>query len=219
MLSRLGLDYITFENTRVNYIPPVGDPGQVSLRYVNTELATILGGEWYGELFPKNTLTPFANVRIVDGRERTRNGRFATSNGNSVNASQKVAGLPRGAFSGVAGSSSEPLPSMPPLESRVGVRVHDTSLEKRWNIEVSARIVDNQDRVASSLFETATAGFTTWDTRAVFRSRKIPGLVVATGVENMFDLRYREHFDFRTASGVSVFQPGANFYVSTSLSY
>ena len=214
-----GLDYITFENTRVNYIPPVGDPGQVSLRYVNTELATILGGEWYGELFPKNTLTPFANVRIVDGRDRTRNGRFATSNGNSVNASQKVAGLPRGAFSGVAGSSSEPLPSMPPLESRVGIRVHDTSLEKRWNIEVSARIVDNQDRVASSLFETATAGFTTWDTRAVFRSRKIPGLVVATGVENMFDLRYREHFDFRTASGVSVFQPGANFYVSTSLSY
>lgn len=214
-----GLDYITFENTRVNLVPPSGEVGQVSLRYVNTELATILGGEWFGELFPTSPLTPFANVRVVDGRDRTRNGRFATSNGSAFVASEKVEGLARGSFSGVVGSSSEPLPSMPPVESRLGLRLHDTSPEPRWNMEVSARVVDNQDRVATSLLETATAGFTTWDTRAVFRARKIPGLIVATGVENMFDLRYREHFDFRTSSGVSVYQPGANFYVSTSLSY
>jgi len=214
-----GLDYITFENTRVNIVPPAGEVGQVSLRYVNTELATILGGEWFGELFPTSPLTPFANVRVVDGRDRTRNGRFATSNGNALVASQKVNGQARGAFSGIVGGSSEPLPSMPPVESRIGLRMHDTSQERRWNIEVSARVVDNQDRVASSLLETATAGFTTWDTRAVFRARKIKGLVIATGVENMFDLRYREHFDFRNSSGVSVYQPGANFYVSTSLNY
>lgn len=214
-----GLDYITFENTRVNYVPPVGEVGQVSLRYVNTELATLLGGEWFGELLPKSPLTPFANVRVVDGRDRTRNGRFATSNGNSAVASQKIIGQVRGAFSGIVGSNAEPLPSMPPVESRVGLRLHDTSPAKQWNIELSARIVDNQDRIATSLLETPTAGFTTWDMRGVFRAPKVKGLVIATGVENMFDLRYREHFDFRTSSGLAVYQPGANFYLSGSLSY
>ena len=105
------------------------------------------------------------------------------------------------------------------LLSRIGFRLHDTTPAKRWNIELSARIVDNQDRIATSLLETATTGFTTWDMRGVFRAPRVKGLVVATGVENMFDLRYREHFDFRTSSGLAVYQPGANFYISTSLSY
>ncbi len=214
-----GLDYITYENTRVNYVPPVGNVGQVSLRYVNTELATILGGEWFGELLPNSPVTPFANVRIVDGRDRTRNGRFATSNGNAVVSSRKVAGEIRGAFSGIIGSPSEPLPSMPPVETRIGLRFHDNSPTMQWIIDVSARIVDNQDRIATSLLETATSGFTTWDTRAIFRVPKIRGLQIATGVENMFDLRYREHFDFRTSSGLAVYQPGANFYISGSLNY
>jgi outer membrane receptor protein involved in Fe transport len=48
---------------------------------------------------------------------------------------------------------------------------------------------------------------------------KTKGAVVALGVENMFDRLYREHFDFRNASGLSIYQPGVNFYVSTSLSY
>jgi len=39
-----GLDYITFENTNVVRGPPNGDVQQVSLRYVNTDLATFVGG-------------------------------------------------------------------------------------------------------------------------------------------------------------------------------
>jgi len=214
-----GLDYITFENTRVNLIPPNGDVGQVSLRYVNTDLATILGGECFGELFPSSPFTPFVNLRVVDGRDRTRNGRFATSNGSAANPSQKIVGAMRGAFSGIVGSNAEPLPSMPPLELRLGGRFHDTSPDRLWNIELSARLVDRQDRVATSLLETATSGFTVWDTRSVFRIPSVKGMVVALGVENMFDRLYREHFDFRTANGLSIYQPGANFYVSTSLTY
>jgi len=214
-----GLDYITYENTRVTSVPPAGEVGQVSLRYVNTDLATLLGAECFGELLPESPVTPFATMRVVDGRDRTRNGRFATTNGNAFAASQKVDGAARGFFSGVLGNNEEPLPGIPPLDARLGLRLHDTSPRKEWNIELAARMVARQDRVATSLLETATSGFTVWDTRMLFRSRNIPGLSLATGVENMFNRRYREHFDFRTASGLSVLQPGTNFYVSTSLSF
>jgi iron complex outermembrane receptor protein len=214
-----GFDYITFENTLVNYIPPNGDVGQQSLRYVNTALATITGAEAFGELFPSSPFTPFGTVKFVDGRDRTRNGDFATSNGSRNNPSQKVDGLSRGFFSGIAGSASEPLPGIPPLESRIGCRYHDTSPRQRWNFELSTRIVDQQDRIATSLLETRTPSFTTWDMRSVFRPFDKRNLVVATGVENFFDKRYREHFDFRTQNGLSIFQPGANFYVSTTLTY
>jgi outer membrane receptor protein involved in Fe transport len=44
-------------------------------------------------------------------------------------------------------------------------------------------------------------------------------MVVALGVENMFDRSYREHFDFRNQNGLGILQPGANFYISTSLNY
>ena len=165
-----GRDYITYENTRVTNVPPAGEVGQVSLRYVNTDLATLLGAA-------------------------------------------------RGFFSGVLGSKEEPLPGIPPLDARLGLRFHDTSHRKEWNIEVTARMVARQDRVATSLLETTTSGFTVWDTRMLFRSRNIPSLSFATGVENMFNRRYREHFDFRTASGLSILQPGTNFHVSTSLSF
>jgi hypothetical protein len=212
-------DYITYENTRVLLIPPDGDVGQVSLRYVNTDLATFLGTEWFGEFNPDSPFTPFASLRVVDGRDRTRNGRFATSNGNAFQSSEKVSGLNRGAFSGINGSEEEPLPGIPPLEGRIGWRIHDTSPQQRWNIEVSGRLVNGQTRIATSLLETATPGFSVWDTRSVFLVPNTRGMVVALGVENMFDRSYREHFDFRNQNGLGILQPGANFYISTSLNY
>ena len=216
-----GLDYITFENTLVTYVPPNGEVGQVSLRYVNTDLATFLGGEWFGEMLPNAPLTPFVNLRVVDGRDRTRNGSFATTNGNAFVASQKVQGQVRGAFnnSGIVATAEEPLPSIQPLEVRTGVRLHDTSPQQLYNIEISARMVNRQTRVATSLLETPTAGFTTLDARSVFRIERVPGMFVSLGIENMFDRLYREHFDFRAPSGLSVYQPGANFYFTTSLTY
>jgi len=67
-------DYVTFEATDVTRGPPNGDIQQVSLRSVNTDLATLAGFESFAELFPQKRLTPFATVRYVDGRDRTRNG-------------------------------------------------------------------------------------------------------------------------------------------------
>ncbi len=74
-----GFDYITFENTGIQQVPPVGDVGQVNLRYVNTDLATLTGLESFGEIYSDRPITPFYTLRFVDGRDRTRNGNFATA--------------------------------------------------------------------------------------------------------------------------------------------
>jgi outer membrane receptor protein involved in Fe transport len=87
----------------------------------------------------------------------------------------------------------------------------------RWGIELSARIVDNQNRVAASLLETPTPGFTVWDLRTFWRPRQ--DIIFVGGVENFTDKNYREHLDFHAQNGISVFQPGINGYVGGELQY
>ena len=112
-------------------------------------------------------------------------------------------------------SHEEPLPGIAPLESRVGVRWHEPSQQPRWAVELSARIVDNQDRVASSLLERESAGFTTYDLRGYWHATD--RLLLVAGFENFTDKQYREHLDLRTGQGV--FQPGVNFYSGIELRY
>jgi iron complex outermembrane recepter protein len=214
-----GFDYLTFENTQVNLVPPAGEVGQVSLRYVNTDLATLTGFETFAALLPSSPLSPFVNMRYVQGKDRTRGGNFATTNGSQGDPSRKIPGLVRGFFSGVLGGESEPLPGISPLETRVGLRYQDSSVLRRWSLELSSRIVENQSRVATSLLETPSPGFTTWDLRGVFRPGGIDGLMITMGVENFTDKLYREHLDFRTQSGISIYQPGTTFYLGSSLTY
>jgi outer membrane receptor protein involved in Fe transport len=111
----------------------------------------------------------------------------------------------------------EPLPAIPPLDSRVGIRLHEASDSPRWAVELAARMVAGQDRVARSLLETPTAGFTTWDVRSFWQPWDFLNLVA--GVENFTDRNYREHFDFRAQNGFAVYQPGVNFYFGTELTY
>ncbi len=59
------MDYITFENTSVQTGPPNGDVQQVSLRYVNTDLATLIGGEAFAELFPRSPLSHSCHLRVL----------------------------------------------------------------------------------------------------------------------------------------------------------
>ncbi|WP_259634282.1 TonB-dependent receptor [Stieleria sedimenti] len=210
-------DYITLENTRA--FPSRSNTEQVSLRYVNTSLATLAGFESFMELLPKAKVSPFVTMRYVDGRDRTRNGDFATTNGAQGSPSQKIFGLSRGAFSGVGGNDSEPLPGISPLEARVGVRLRDEANDPAWNAEIAARIVDNQDRIATSLLENATAGYTVFDVRATYHPRSKDNLLFVFGVENFTDKTYREHLDFRSLTGVPVFQPGVNAYFGMDWTY
>jgi outer membrane receptor protein involved in Fe transport len=210
-------DYVTFENLSVFNGPPAGQVEQVNLKYVNTDLATLIGAELFAEYDWSDQLTPFATMSYVEGRDHTRNGDFATLEASPGQPSERVYGLPRGFFSGVTGADEEPLPSIVPLESRLGIRYHQAAEQPRWEIEFQARVVAAQDRVATSLLESPTAGFTTYDLRG--RWRASDHLLLLAGVENLADKQYREHLDFRSPSGLSVFQPGISFYSGMELTY
>lgn len=212
-------DYLTFENTNVVTGPPSGDVQQVSLRYVNTSLATLAGFESFIELAPQSRVNPFLNVQYVEGRDRTRNGDFATTNGRAGLASTKVFGLPRGFFSGTTGADSEPLPGISPLEATLGVSIENDATDPRWNLLASVRMVDNQDRVATSLLEAETPGFTVVDLRGTYRPERMRNLLWVAGIENLFDRAYQEHLDFRAPNGTRVLQPGISVYFGADLQY
>jgi outer membrane receptor protein involved in Fe transport len=181
-------DYVTYE--AVGNL--VGIPNGLGVRYVNTDLATLAGYEAYGEYRLYDWLTPFATVQFVEGRDLTRDDR----------------GI-------IPGSPQEPLPGIAPLEARLGLRWHDPAPVQRWSLELLARCVNGQGRVASSLLEQPTAGFTVWNLRGNWQATE--ALHVIAGVENFTNREYREHLDLRTGRGV--YQPGVNFYVGSELRY
>ena len=131
---------------------------------------------------------------------------------NSATPSTREAG-PRGQLDG---GEAEPLPNMPPLQTIVGLRWHDHSTS-RWYIEFSTRIVDNQDRVATSLLESSTPGFTVFDLKAHRKLGK--SLALNAGVENLTDKHYREYLDFRAENGISMFRPGLNCYLTAEWTF
>ena len=212
-------DRITFENLSVRRGPPFGQIEQTNLKYVNTERSTLLGFEANAEWRLTENLSLFGQMSYVEGTDHTRNGDFATlqAQAGPLTPSQQVAGQPRGTFSGVSGGDEEPLPGIPPLESRLGVRLAGKAGEAPYSLELAARIVDDQDRVASSLVETPTPGFTVWDVRGILQPTE--SISVFAGFENFTDKNYREHFDFRSQTGQSVRQPGLNFYVGSEIVY
>jgi iron complex outermembrane recepter protein len=115
-------------------------------------------------------------------------------------------------------SRDEPLPSILPLESTMGLRIGDRGRRQRWGLEMLARAVAQQSRVAASLLESVTPGFTTWTLRSFYRPNQ--ALTLTAGVENFTDKAFREHLDFRSFDGgIQILQPGANFYASGELSY
>jgi outer membrane receptor protein involved in Fe transport len=71
--------------------------------------------------------------------------------------------------------------------------------------------------VAASLLESPTAGFTVLDVRGHLRPAE--SLMVVGGIENLTDRNYREHLDFRSQSGISMYQPVMNIYCGTEFTY
>lgn len=184
-------DYITFE-ARDTTFADNGIENGLGVNFVNTDLATLAGFEAMAEYDWTDMVTPFANMSYVEGRDHRRGDRGV---------------LP--------GSSEEPLPGIAPLQSRIGFRYHEAADNPRWAIEFAARIVDSQDRIASSLLEQSTPGFTTFELRGYLQASE--GLRLTAGVENLGDVRFREHLDLRTGRGV--YQPGINGYFGVEWTY
>ncbi len=116
-----------------------------------------------------------------------------------------------------------PLPQIAPMEIRTGLRIQDEE-DRRWGLELAARIVDNQDRLGTLrlistgspiVVEQPTPGFTVWDLVGHWQAQE--NLRLVAGVLNFTDRLYREHLDVRTGRGL--YQPGISFFVGTELSY
>ena len=218
-------DRITFEALSTRNGPPFNQTEQVNLKYVNTDRATMYGFEADAEYDLNRSLSVFGSLSYVQGTDQTRNGSFATrqADGALGAPSQRIPGLNRGFFADDASTAAapmpnqEPLPGIPPLESRLGVRVNGAVSEMQWSLELAARIVDDQSRVATELFENQTPGFTVLDLRGYLQVN--PQMSVYAGIENLTDKNYREHFDFRNLTGTSIQQPGINAYFGTQLVY
>lgn len=190
-------DYITYDLTT----PADPDGGlPVGASFVNTDLAILSGIDAYGKYQWVDDVAFFGTLSYTEGTDKSR---------------EKPARLTTFPRSSVAGVDEEALPGISPLESRVGIILHDPSPRRMWGVELSTRMVARQKRVATTLEEIETPGFATVDLRT-YRNFNDRCLLTA-GVENMGDRYYREHLDYR--SGLGVYRPGVNFYTGLEFNY
>ncbi len=199
-------DYITFDAI---------DPGALFYQPTNTDLAILAGVELQGSVDLADYVTAFGSLNYVEGRDldRNSNGLF----GLTLNSTR----------SELTDRDHEALPNIPPLETILGIRFREPGENSRWRVEFSARIVDDQSRVASSLAELPTSGFTTYDVRGYWQVTD--AFSVVAGVENFTDKHYQEHLDphgrittpgfFLPGSLGTVFRPGINFYFGSEWVY
>ncbi|TWU01993.1 TonB-dependent receptor [Neorhodopirellula pilleata] len=133
---------------------------------------------------------------------------------------------------------SQPLPGISPLESRIGMRLSDTTPKQAWGFETGWRIVDNQDRLASLrsvnnalppvALETETPGFATAYLRGFYRPNDRWSFT--GGIENLFDRNYYEHLSLRLPAEDNiapdpdfeptiVLSPGITPYIGVEVEY
>jgi len=178
----------------------------LEVQFTNTGLATLIGFETYAEYDVTPWLTPFMTMYYVEGRNLDRN-----------QQAHVIGTAPP--------SSQEALPGIPPLETRLGFRLHESVRDPRYGVEFYALLDAPQDQVASSLGEVATPGFTIFNIRGFWRVRK--NVLLTAGIENMFDRNYRTHLDLLTGvlapggapSGPGVLEPGFSPYVGLQMTW
>jgi outer membrane receptor protein involved in Fe transport len=205
-------DYITSQGLSVD---PTSSSARITSVFVNTPEVTLAGGEMFGEWDADRNVSLFGSAMYVEGRNHTLNVLLFDTPTLPAPPGSSTGGLTgRDMFDQAIGE--EPLPQIPPLESRLGVRFHGTEDDPSWEVELAARIVDNQDRVArGSLLELPTPGFTTYDVRCYWRPYKKMELI--GGVLNLTDKLYREHLDNR--AGDQLYQPGITAYAGCEITY
>ena len=101
------------------------------------------------------------------------------------------------------------LPAIPPLEGGVALR-RDFGSTLKW-VETEWRGAFRQDRVAESIGEIETPGWSVLDLRA---SADLADSQLTFGVENIFDELYRSHLDPYT-----LYRPGRNFFLRVSRAF
>lgn len=119
--------------------------------------------------------------------------------------------------------NGEGLPGIYPFNTTLGLRLFDTSDENdpRWSLLFSARIVDDQIRVADSLFEDQTAGFLVYGVSGHVRVGE--SMRISSAIENLFDNTYTEHGSLVVVNPAGarsfVKEPGINWRLGVELEY
>jgi len=198
-------DYIAFDLPG-GVIPPAN--AAASVNFVNTDRAYITGIEAYGEHDVRSWLIAFVSSSWLQGKDLTRR---KQARRNEILQPGANRGDP-GPFSAL---TQEWLPGIPPLDTTLGLRLHEADDRPRWKLELTARIVDGQDLEASSLDESETPGLTVYSIRG--EGWLTERWRVIAGVENLGDKFFIEHLDLRTGRGV--YRPGRSFYVGSELTY
>ena len=217
--------HISFIRNYITYVErpsfeSASNPAINTVQFENTDLAILAGGEFFTELDVTGWLTTFGTLSYVAGLDTSRTQLVATTerNPNSPNGLSTT-------LSPSLNNAEEPLPMMPPLEARIGIRVHEPRADPRYGAELGVRIDAAQNMVASSLFEQPTSGFNVWDLRAYWHV--VPRWTVTGGIENIFSRTYRESYDLLTGAttgnngqqAYGFYRPGFNAYLGTELKY
>lgn len=198
-------NYITYDANRLS-------PGLTQVVFTNTDLATLAGTEMFAQADLTDWLTPFGTLAYVQGVDQSASDRRRSASLDSSRRDDPLVLRRKG--------DSEPLPQMPPLESRVGFRVHAPGRAPRWQVEFNARMVSGQTLVATSLDERATPGFTVFNVRGFVRLTD--NLLLAAGVDNLGDRTYREHLDPISGNLLgsgALLRPGTNFFFNAQVTY
>ena len=196
-------DYITYDLTS----PTVTRGGlSTGVIFVNTDLATLSGGEVECSYDLDNMTQLFALANYVYGRDHSR-----------IDGSRLRNVIPghMGTVRSGVFTQSEALPGIPPLETRLGVRLGERRPDALWSTELMVRIVARQDQVASSLLELPTPSFVTTDIRTFWKLTNRVNLFV--GVENLTDTKYFEHLDYRVGRGI--LRRGRSWYLGSDVSF
>jgi iron complex outermembrane recepter protein len=151
-----------------------GDTCQAGYKAQNIPLATMAGGDLFGEYEIRKGFSIFGCVSYVHGENLHPLHVTKDAAGNSIV---------------VANGSAEPLPGMYPLNGRISLRFTDPEKDK-WGTEFTTRLVNSQQEVATSLAELPSPAFSVFDLSGYYRIRK--NLRVSLSLENLLNTDYYE---------------------------
>lgn len=187
LFGRRVSDYITFERTEEDKRLPLPIFPPVVYRYVNGN-ADFFGGEADIRLGLTNTLTGEIGTSYLWGEQTL----FPAASGTEV---------------------TEPAFGLAPITTHAGLRYEDVA--GMYFLEGTANLVAGQSRVAATLQELETDGYTTIDLRAGIAP--VRGINLRVGVDNLFDEEVINHLNSKNPySGAQIPEPGRVLYVDVS---
>jgi iron complex outermembrane recepter protein len=151
-----------------------GDTCQTELSMYNAGLATMAGGDLFGEVEIRKGMTVFGCMSYVHG-ENLR--------------PMHVIEVAPDTYALVPLGGTQPLPGIYPFNGRLSLRVFDPDKDI-WGVELVARFVHSQTEVAASLPELPSAGFSVYDLKGYYRVRE--NIRVSLSLENLLNRDYYE---------------------------